>query len=532
MLLDAQLRVIDSSPTGAVLVRAFNADPQKFSTLFQNVTQKMLPVEQRMPLSKGERYWLTATPHPQGVLIIGRDTTLNDRMTEALLASRSLLKSLLDRAVDLSFEVDADNIFQFLSPMDALGRNLETWLGRSANDLFWSDGKMPARSPLSSKVAITFEAVQVALSPGQVSWLSFTVEPQFDEDQKFSGVRGTCRDVSDRVANQRETRMDNLRLGLQQRIMDLLNTAQTSEDLLDSAANELIEMLRADLVWSVVKYPEGLVPVAICGDSTETPDVDMIWRNLALNLDKVIEVQDRNRKHLAVRLEQGDSAIGMIVVSRDTTLFPWASHERQLLSDVIGSLAAAFGKAQLINRLTRLSSLDELTGLSNRRAFIELVERRLQHQCRTGQTGCLLFIDLDHFKEVNDTLGHGAGDDAIRLMGDILQTVIRASDYAGRYGGDEFVVWLEDIRPADAALKARTIIDAMPGIREKIKGAHLKLSASIGICASIPGKDLTFAAMAERADAALYEVKNAGRGSVAIAATPEFENKKLLEASV
>ncbi len=526
ILVGAEEQLLQQSPSGDVLAHAWKSGSPQIKELAHTVFQQHIPAEARLVSAKEERFWLTACPHPDGVLIVGRDTTLNDQMTEALLESRAMLKSLLDRAVDLSFEVDADRIFRFLSPMNAFGCNLEPWIGRCADDLFWPTGKIPARSPLSSKTASNFETIQVEIIEGVKSWVSFTVEPRFDDHQNFIGVRGTCTDVSSRVASERQTRMDNLRLGLQQRIVDLLNSAETSEDLLDSASNELIEMLRADLVWSVVKYPEGLVPVAISGDGAVTPNTEMIWRDLALSSETVVEVEDMGRKHLAVRLEQNDRGIGMIVVSRDTNLFPWADHERQLLSDIIGSLAAAFGKAQLINRLTRLSSLDELTGLSNRRAFIEIVERRLQQQCRSGQSGCLLFIDLDHFKEVNDTLGHGAGDKAIHLMGDVLKTIIRASDYAGRYGGDEFVVWLEDISAANAALKARNIIDAMPGIREKIGNAELQLSASIGICRSVPGVDLKFADLAERADGALYEVKNQGRNGVAIADGPLNEPRE------
>lgn len=530
VLVDADARVLQNSPSGTVLINALANEQPQILDAIKSVAKTYLPVQTRMVIADQARYWLTVTPHPDGILIVAHETTLNDQMTEALLESRVMLKSLLDRAVDMSFEVDANRIFRFISPTNAFGCNLEPWLGRCADDLFWPSGRSPARNPLASKVATNFEAIQVEITDGVQSWISFRVEPQFDVQQNFIGVRGTCRDVSHSVATERKTRMDNLRLGLQQRIVDLINTAETAEDLLDSASNELIEMLRADLVWSVVKYPEGLVPVAISGDGMVTPNSEMIWQRLALAPEKVIEIEDMGRRHLAVRLEQNDRGIGMIIVSRDTELFPWAHHERELLSDVTGSLAAAFGKAQLINKLTRLSSLDELTGLSNRRAFIEIIERRLQQQCRSGQSGCLLFIDLDHFKEVNDTLGHGAGDEAIRLTGDTLKTVIRACDYAGRYGGDEFVVWLEDISAANAALKAKSIIDAMPSIREQIGGSDLKLSASVGICPSVPGMDLKFANMAERADAALYDVKKAGRNGVAIAEQPA-QAKRLQEVS-
>ncbi len=478
--------------------------------------------ETRWARDGGARYSITVVAREKDILVVAKDTTVADKMTQALLDSRSLFKGLLDRAVDLSFEVDANRNFVFLSPSEAFGQVVEGWLGRSADSFFWSAGRAPARNPFSVRAESTFDEVAVTLPDRSSGWVSFSLEPRFDGDT-FVGVRGVCRDVSDQVEDGRQTRKDNLRLALQQRIVGLLNTAHTAEELLDNASTELLEVLRAEQVWAIVKYPEGLVPAAVCGESTFLPNIDKIWRDLEEAGEPIAEVRDDDMIHLVVRLEENEKGIGMLVMCRDTQNFPWSNQERTLLKDIMTSLAAAFGKAQLINRLERLSSIDELTGIMNRRAFVDSVERRLRHQCRSGQSGCLLFVDLDHFKEVNDTLGHKAGDQAIKLVADTMQTLVRACDVVGRYGGDEFVLWIEDIAPADAALKARALIDAMPGIREKIGGGHLQLSASVGVCPSVPGIDLSFIEMSERADAALYEVKKAGRSNVALAATPSSE---------
>lgn len=527
ILVGANGSILENSQHAFPLLKAWEAHAKPLHALVENVRGGAGVAEERMTLEDGTRFSLTGVAVSNGVMVVARDTTISDRMTEALLASRTMLKGLLDRAVDLSFEVDENRVFRFVSPAQAFGRQLDGWIGRVADGLFWPDGAVPSRNPLSSKSDAKFDAVPVTLVDGEKKWFSFSVEPLFDDENKFRGVRGVCRDVSTRVAAERQTKMDNLRLGLQQRITELLNTVDSSDTLLDSASQELLEVLRADLAWSVVKFPEGLVPVAICGDSEIVPRIDEIWRSLAIAADNVQLFADGDRKHLAVRMEQGSVGIGMVVVSRDTSMFPWADHEITLLRDVMGALAAAFGKAQLIDKLTRLSTLDELTGISNRRSFVESVNRRLSHQCRTGLSGCLLFIDLDHFKEVNDTLGHKAGDDAIRMVADVLKRITRASDYAGRYGGDEFVVWLEDISPEDARTKGQAIIDAMPDVRAKVGAEHLRLSASVGVCASVPGVDLKFAALADRADEALYEVKNSGRSKVAMAAGPKGEKAQV-----
>jgi len=510
--------IVDNSSNAFPLLKSWEAQNSQLVSLFETVKLNRSVAEERMTLTDGTRYSLTGVYFADRVMITARDTTMSDRMTEALLESRGMFKGLLDRAVDFCFEVNEHKVVRFVSPDKAFGQKLESWIGRSADDIFWQNGKVPSRNPFASKKIQTFDEVQVDFGFGEKYWVSFTVEPVYSDDKKFRGVRGVCRDVSAQVAADRQTRRDNLRLSVQQRIVSLINTTETSESLLDSASTELMDVLRADLVWSVVKFPEGLVPAAICGEASVKPNIEEIWKKLALAADPIIQVEDEGRSHLAVRLEEAGSGIGMFVICRDTTVYPWAEHEKSLLADITGSLAAAFGKAQLINKLQRLSSLDELSGIMNRRAFVESVERRLRHQCRSGQSGCLLFVDLDHFKQVNDTLGHKAGDVAIKMVAQKMQTLVRSCDYVGRYGGDEFVLWLEDISPADAALKARALIDAMPNIRDEIGAGQLSLSASVGVCASTPGLDLSFSGMAERADAALYEVKKAGRSNVAIAA--------------
>jgi len=509
--------IVDNSSNAFPLLKSWEAQNSALVSLFDAVKLNRSVAEERMTLPDGTRYSLTGVYFADRVMITARDTTMSDRMTEALLESRGMFKGLLDRAVDFCFEVDENRTVRFVSPDQAFGQTLESWIGRPADEIFWQNGKVPSRNPFASKKIHTFDEVQVDFGLGEKYWVSFTVEPVHSNENKFKGVRGVCRDVSAQVAADRQTRLDNLRLNVQQRIVSLINTTDTAESLLDSASNELMDVLRADLVWSVVKFPEGLVPAAICGESAVIPDIDEIWKKLALAAEPIIQVQDEGLCHLAVRLEEAGSGIGMFVICRDTTVYPWAEHEKSLLADITGSLAAAFGKAQLINKLQRLSSLDELSGIMNRRAFVESVDRRLRHQCRSGQSGCLLFVDLDHFKQVNDTLGHKAGDVAIKMVAQKMQSLVRSCDFVGRYGGDEFVLWLEDISSTDAALKARALIDAMPLIREEIGAGHLELSASVGVCPSTPGSDLNFTGLAERADAALYEVKKAGRSNVAIA---------------
>jgi diguanylate cyclase (GGDEF)-like protein len=128
----------------------------------------------------------------------------------------------------------------------------------------------------------------------------------------------------------------------------------------------------------------------------------------------------------------------------------------------------------------------------------------------------LVFIDLDHFKRANDTLGHAAGDDLLREGGRIVQASIRGSDIAARMGGDEFVVLLPETAAGDASELGRRIgsaLDAAPTFR------HAGVSASVGVVAD-PSASRSLSDLLEQADAQMYQAKRAGRRSRAAPVDP------------
>ncbi|MCY1137129.1 sensor domain-containing diguanylate cyclase [Actinoplanes sp. Pm04-4] len=159
--------------------------------------------------------------------------------------------------------------------------------------------------------------------------------------------------------------------------------------------------------------------------------------------------------------------------------------------------------------LHHLAFHDPLTGLANRLLFYDRLTHAVATRGRTGGRLAVLFIDLDGFKEVNDRLGHNAGDLVLRTVGDRLRTSLRAADTVARFGGDEFAVILEDIEsPADARSAAERVI---AGVRAPIdvNGEEARVSASIGIAVS--DRDSTADDLVGQADAAMYAAKNAGK---------------------
>jgi diguanylate cyclase (GGDEF)-like protein len=163
-------------------------------------------------------------------------------------------------------------------------------------------------------------------------------------------------------------------------------------------------------------------------------------------------------------------------------------------------------------RISRLARYDELTALPNRLNFRDEIERLLSIRRDAASTSALLFIDLDQFKQVNDTLGHPCGDQLLCAVAGRLREMLRPEDFVARFGGDEFVVFQQDIKSnEEAAALARRIVDRLSE-RYKIDNHLVEIGASVGIAITSPA--VTSAdTLLKNADMALYRAKADGRGT-------------------
>jgi len=162
----------------------------------------------------------------------------------------------------------------------------------------------------------------------------------------------------------------------------------------------------------------------------------------------------------------------------------------------------------------RLSTVDSLTGLYNRTFFFASLEREIQRSARSGRGFCLLMMDLDGLKAINDRLGHFHGDEALRSVGDTIREGVRRIDTAARYGGDEFVVVLPETDPTGAFVLAEKI---RQGVAERALGGpdvELRTSLSIGVVA-YPHDGTTVDELMITADQAMYASKRQGKNRVA-----------------
>lgn len=182
------------------------------------------------------------------------------------------------------------------------------------------------------------------------------------------------------------------------------------------------------------------------------------------------------------------------------------------LCELIG---ASIYNIELFREVERQAKTDSLTGLANRRTFIESLGGEFERAKRYGSKLSVLMIDLDHLKEINDTLGHTAGDAALAHVAGIIKKSVRASDLPARYGGDEFSVVLVETSLGQAQALAGRLLKAIEREQLQIDGVARPVTLSIGV-GQFQG-DPTPEHLIKRVDAALYDAKQQGRNRVASA---------------
>lgn len=159
---------------------------------------------------------------------------------------------------------------------------------------------------------------------------------------------------------------------------------------------------------------------------------------------------------------------------------------------------------------------DVLTGLPNRRLLLDRLSLAIAHARRNKNMMAVMYLDLDLFKEVNDSLGHDAGDAVLTEVGKRLQGAVRQEDTVARLGGDEFVIVLSEIKEVDTINLLATKVIAAVSQPYRFKGAEVNMTASVGV-SIYPTHGETAEVMIKRADVALYEAKHAGRNNYCIA---------------
>jgi len=192
-----------------------------------------------------------------------------------------------------------------------------------------------------------------------------------------------------------------------------------------------------------------------------------------------------------------------------------------LLAYIVFYVAATLGLMwmeiqRLETDLVRLATIDGLTGILNRRAFLDASEREISRCSRSGETFGFAMFDLDLFKRINDSYGHPVGDKVLRMFSDTLRGVVRTHDFLGRYGGEEFALVLPGIDKTAASAIVERCRQAVERRSIEHEGRPIKVTVSAGVAAfGEDGSDLE--SLIKAADAALYQAKRSGRNRVVAA---------------
>ncbi|MGJ8679385.1 diguanylate cyclase [Paraglaciecola sp.] len=207
---------------------------------------------------------------------------------------------------------------------------------------------------------------------------------------------------------------------------------------------------------------------------------------------------------------------------QNITIFPLASLSGQVdqicivIYDVTNEAVSRLGMQSLNSQLAQISRIDGLTELYNRRYWEEQFVLEFKRDKRSDSPSSLLMMDIDHFKKVNDTYGHPAGDAVIKGVAGVIRKAIRETDLAGRYGGEEFVVILPDTPIANVeyvAQRIRRLVEKLVIIHDEVE---IKCTISIGV-AGFESEFKDYTQWLNQADQALYQAKKAGRNQVVLA---------------
>ena len=458
----------------------------------------------------------------------------------AMRESEARFRSLTDLSADWYWEQDEEFRLTFMSrPLgERTGLNPAAYLGRrrwdqpalnlSAADWERHRAQLEGRQPFRD-----FE-MQRPAPGGGTRWLSISGEPVFDAAGRFRGYRGVGRDITERKGAE-ESRAAHARY--QTKIAHFGEVALASrgaEELIAQAVRSVLEGLGGGVVAYLERAGSARQVVVRCIDGLagDVPANTIAYEQgeaLAQVLDGASACIAQLPNAWAGRREAVLAPVAHELGARGVLCALPEAHmslgveETRFLAAAASVLSAGLKRVESERRLAFLAQFDALTGLPNRALLADRFSQMIVQARRRGAQLGALFIDLDEFKLVNDSLGHGAGDELLKEIARRLQATVRSGDTVARIVGDEFAIVLADLtRPEDAAVVAQKLIEALVGPVD-VRGHEVFVTASIGI-ALFPTDGNDAETLLAAADAAMYRAKQAGRNSFQFY-TPEINQR-------
>jgi diguanylate cyclase (GGDEF)-like protein/PAS domain S-box-containing protein len=521
VLFDADLAILDANPLAEGLMAALQrgamaqlAEPSREAlesgcgskatlTLPGDLGGAVLEIT-LLPLHGAERA-------EDRVLALARDISLDHNLRNALVESRQRYKDLVECSADFAWETDGAGRFAFVSPKGALGFTPDDLVDHDPRGFLTPGMEQDTERvlPFFADHPTEDELVWMTTAAGRPTCLKVSSVPLRGTDGAWGGARGVCQDIT--AARAKELLLEIAQR--RERALGAVVTAMRNEPepqaMLEAATRTIAETLCLAGCWILRHGDDDTVAPASAFPAAVEPPSEVLDRLAALATQAEAASQGTVEvAELLLAPSHHAQAINGGVAIRRPAGEAWSDDDRDLLQGLAGHVGIALEQASSREKLQALSRTDPLTGLLNRRAFMDEATRRLSHCRRNARPGAILFIDFDNFKALNDQHGHAAGDSALIAVTGLIDGSSRASDIVARVGGDEMQVWLDETGEDGAKAKAQALIDGLPGLTDVPVVPDRPFGLSIGIAVFDPASSETLAALVERADAAMYDAKS------------------------
>ena len=474
-------------------------------------------------------------------LLLGRDVTLERSLRAALVESRQRYKDLVEISNDFAWETDSEGRFVFVSPRGALGYEATELVGRLARELLLDGGSGESvrgeasteTSPFTARTVIEEAEMWVCSREGAHLCLLSTALPLTSETGTWIGARGVCRDITSLRCHEVELAEARNRERLFSYIVNMVRRELEPARMLGATAEALMPALSLSGISIHALFDEGGgtrglgEALAQAGKPVAAEQLHALLPQLG-EAEQAIELQAAGASLLLRATRYRDKINGLLCARRVAGVgLPdaegqgveiWNAEDRGLFDNIAGQVGLAIEQLARQTEMEVLSMTDPLTGLHNRRGFVESLERLLGEQAETSRAGALFYIDLDNFKQVNDTHGHQTGDEALLDVAALLKDQIRAGDLAARLGGDEFALFLCGMDRGAAERKAEQMLTAAERLRGYSGDSDHLLGISLGVALYDPRTGEALESLLHRADEAMYGAKRAGKHSLNFAA--------------
>ncbi len=455
-------------------------------------------------------------------MIVGRDVTLATSMRRTLVESRQRYKDLVEVSAAFAWETNAEGTLVFVSPQGVLGYSVDELVGRQPESFLAEPLDGASLQLFAARQPTADVEVWMRRADGNAVCLLVSAVPLYDDTGRWTGARGVCRDITDVRERDIAIARSRNRERLLSFIVRSFRDEVDPENMLTIAAATVAQgvgvsgcnVLRARPGDTPARL-DDLISAATFGRVGTAGDLREALATFSGT--DVVETVIGKWNVLAAITRYRQEVNGAIVLWRELSRVPYDEDDRILLSDLSAQVGIAIEQISNHEHILALSRTDALTGLYNRRAFIEELERRTQRLRHDGRGAALMYVDLDNFKMVNDLFGHKRGDEALFEVKRMLQAATRPSDLVARLGGDEFAVWMDGVDEDVATAKAKLLLENSSGLESFSSGIGRTLSMSIGIAVYDPSSHESIDALLSRADGAMYQTKHSGKGSFRVA---------------